>query len=669
MKTKIENNELITVWLPERIDSSNADEVEAKLYEISELNPGKSLSLNAENMEYISSAGLRLLLKFQKAGLLENLGNVSQNVYSILDNTGFIGIINVNRLAASYEYDHNALIGCDSFGKLYKADKENVIRVYDSHVDPSDIEMGFECAKVMMNSPVSCAIPFDMVTTSNGKGCLYSVEDFMSVSTLITKQSDADEFRVKAINKIVKQLNLVHGVTELSDCVPRETDRLPELIYKNLNAFSEEEKEKICHIVRKISRGNKVILENVNERTILISYKEPVLVDFSLLRFGNPLFEIAGFYRNVYEFSSLLEVTDKAEIEHTWQMFLSKYLGTDDKGTIENYDYAAKCFAALMSSASGALSEKEGVFSTVAALVRDYFIKDSSKLEECLEKIKTLQDAENKNSAEALNIDIKQRTVLRGFKKAPLLKDIKMTLYPGEMVLLLGGSGAGKTTFLNAVTGYEKADAVITKGEYDLYKDYERIKHKIAFAPQQDLLRNEDSVYNTLKNAAEMRLPVETTKEDINKEIDRMLDIFGLALQKDSHIGVLSGGQRKRASIATEFIADPDLFFLDEPDSGLDGVMARSLMEDLRKITGDSKIIVVISHAPDRVIDLFDKVIILAKSEVDNAGHLAFYGTPAEARKFFECERMEEILKHVNRTNEGGDGRADEFINKYAQWR
>lgn len=668
MNTRI-NNDLIIVELPGRIDSGNALDIEKELYEIAEQSPGKNLCLNAEHMEYISSAGLRILLKFQKAGLLESLGNVTQNVYSILDNTGFIGILNVKKLAAKYDFNHNSLIGKDSYGKLYKADSENVIRVYDSHVDPSDIDMGFECAKVMMNSPVSCAIPYDVVTTDNGKGCLYSVEDFTSVSHLITKQSDIAAFREKAVNKIVKQLKLVHDVAELSDCLPRETDRLSELVYKNLSAFNEEEKDTICHIIRKLSRGNTVILENVNERTILISYKEPVLVDFAQLRFGNPLFEIAGFYRNVYEYTSLLEATSKEEIDTTWNYFLKKYLHTENPDILKDYDYAAKCFAALMSCASGALSEKEDVLSKVATMVRDFFLRNSSELEACLDRIKADQDAENKDSSEALTIDIKQRTVLRGFKKVPLLKDIKMTLYPGEMVLLLGGSGAGKTTFLNAVTGYEKADAVITKGNHDLYKDYEQVKHEIAFAPQQDLLRNEDSVYNTLKNAAEMRLPVGTTKEEMNKEIDRMLDIFGLALQKDNNIGVLSGGQRKRASIATEFIANPSLFFLDEPDSGLDGVMARSLMEDLRKITGDSKIIVVISHAPDRVIDLFDKVIILAKSEEDNAGHLAFYGTPAEARKFFDCDRMEEILKHVNRTNEGGDGRADEFITKYAQWR
>ena len=245
---------------------------------------------------------------------------------------------------------------------------------------------------------------------------------------------------------------------------------------------------------------------------------------------------------------------------------------------------------------------------------------------------------------------------------------MKKLVRAGYNIFISGGTNSGKTTFLNAVTGYEKADASISIGDLDVYKNYELMKHMIAFAPQQDLLRNDDSVYNTLKNAAQMRLPIDTSPEQAEEEIRRMLDIFGLADMKNSFIGTLSGGQRKRASIAVEFISNPVLFFLDEPDSGLDGVMARSLMEDLRKITGNSKIIVVISHAPDRVIDLFDDVIVLAK-DADRTGRLAFYGPVEEARKFFGKDTMEGIISTINRKEEGGEGRADEFISRFEEVR
>ena len=128
----------------------------------------------------------------------------------------------------------------------------------------------------------------------------------------------------------------------------------------------------------------------------------------------------------------------------------------------------------------------------------------------------------------------------------------------------------------------------------------------------------------------------------------------------------LSGGQRKRLSIAMEFLSNPYLFILDEPDSGLDGVMARELFVQLRKIADTGRIVIVITHTPDRVADLFDDIIILAKDS-DLIGRLAFYGPVDECRKFFGKERMEEVVKCINRPEEGGDGRADEFIMKYAE--
>ena len=114
-----------------------------------------------------------------------------------------------------------------------------------------------------------------------------------------------------------------------------------------------------------------------------------------------------------------------------------------------------------------------------------------------------------------------------------------------------------------------------------------------------------------------------------------------------------------------EYIADPSLFFLDEPDSGLDGVMARSLMDNLRKIADEEKIILVITHSPDRVSDIFDKIIVLAKSEETGTGRLAFYGGIDEARDFFGTDSMEGIVKKVNRKDEGGEGLADYYVKKF----
>ena len=192
------------------------------------------------------------------------------------------------------------------------------------------------------------------------------------------------------------------------------------------------------------------------------------------------------------------------------------------------------------------------------------------------------------------------------------------------------------------------------------------MKYSIGFVPQMDLIRSNDTVYRTLYDAALLRLPSSTGLIEIGNRVNDILEQFGLSSVKGSLVEKLSGGQRKRLSIAMEYISDPYLFVLDEPDSGLDGVIARDLMRRLRAIADQGKIVIVITHTPDRVADLFDDVIVLAKDS-KRTGRLAFYGSIDEAREFFGQNSMEGILRLINQKDEGGEGRSDEFVLKYAE--
>lgn len=267
---------------------------------------------------------------------------------------------------------------------------------------------------------------------------------------------------------------------------------------------------------------------------------------------------------------------------------------------------------------------------------------------------------------EGLTVNIESRTVPDFFKRKYLLRDIHMYIKPSSMVLLLGGSGAGKTTLINAINGYERAKAEITLNGENVYKEYKKMLYNIGFVPQQDLMRGNDTVLHTLNDAAALRLPLDLTAEDRRNRVEEVMGIFGLLPVKNSFVSKLSGGQRKRLSIAMEFLSNPQLFILDEPDSGLDGVMARALMQQLREIANSGKIVIVITHTPDRVIDLFDDLIVLAKDS-HRTGRLAFYGSISEAQEFFGKQSMEEIVKAVNRKEEGGEGLADEYISRYAE--
>ena len=269
-------------------------------------------------------------------------------------------------------------------------------------------------------------------------------------------------------------------------------------------------------------------------------------------------------------------------------------------------------------------------------------------------------------AGDGLTVNLEKRQVGYLLNKKILLRDIHMMIPRGHMVLLLGGSGAGKTTFLNAINGYEKADAEVLLNGNNMYSQYKKMQYEVGFVPQQEMMRGKDTVMGTLLDAAKLRMSVDIQEEDRVKRVKEVMDIFGLTPVKNNKVEKLSGGQKKRLSISIEFLSNPSLFILDEPDSGLDGVMARELFEQLRKIADTGRIVIVITHTPDRVIDLFDDVIVLAKDS-SRTGRLAFYGSIEDAKTFFDREKMEEIVKCINQKEEGGDGLADDFVLKYAE--
>ena len=217
-----------------------------------------------------------------------------------------------------------------------------------------------------------------------------------------------------------------------------------------------------------------------------------------------------------------------------------------------------------------------------------------------------------------------------------LLKEISLIIQPREFIVVVGQSGGGKSTLVDAVAGYRPAtDGQVLVNGIDIYRHFDAIRNEIGFVPQKDIIHTELTVYEALDYAARLRMPADTTSGERHQRIMEVLDDLDLAHRKDVQIAGLSGGQQKRVSIGVELLTRPGLFFLDEPTSGLDPGTETALMQLMRRLADQGRTIVLITHATKNVM-LADHVLFLARG-----GHLAWYGPPDEALEFFNRHRSE----------------------------
>lgn len=232
--------------------------------------------------------------------------------------------------------------------------------------------------------------------------------------------------------------------------------------------------------------------------------------------------------------------------------------------------------------------------------------------------------------------------------KLNILQDISLHFKPNEFIVIVGQSGGGKSTLLDAISRYRPATGGHVYFDHiDVYNNFEAVRSIIGYVPQRDIIHTELSVYQALDYASQLRLPRYTTSEERHQRIDEVLNELDLTNRKDVTISELSGGQQKRVSIGVELLTRPRLFFLDEPTSGLDPGNETSLMLLMRRLADQGRTIVMITHATKNIM-LADKVVFLARG-----GYLAWFGPPHEALEYFD--RYRSIEKQRSRDIEFDD--------------
>ncbi|MEU9013474.1 FHA domain-containing protein [Streptomyces sp. NPDC048479] len=211
-----------------------------------------------------------------------------------------------------------------------------------------------------------------------------------------------------------------------------------------------------------------------------------------------------------------------------------------------------------------------------------------------------------------------------------ILRDVSFGVPEKSLIGVIGPSGSGKSTLLKALTGYRPANqGDVLYDNRSLYKQFAELRQRIGLVPQDDILHKELTVRRALKYAAKLRFPGDTAEAEREARIDEVLRELKLDIHKEKKITSLSGGQRKRVSVALELLTKPSLIFLDEPTSGLDPGMDRDVMQLLRGLADDGRTVLVVTHSVAELA-LCDKLLVMAPG-----GSVAYFGPPEEALNFF----------------------------------
>ncbi|GAA1768601.1 FHA domain-containing protein [Luedemannella helvata] len=232
--------------------------------------------------------------------------------------------------------------------------------------------------------------------------------------------------------------------------------------------------------------------------------------------------------------------------------------------------------------------------------------------------------------------------------KLQLLDDISFQLEHNSLLAILGPTGAGKSTVMRVLTGTQApaAGAVLYNGR-NLYAAYDELRYRIGYVPQDDILHSQLSVRKALNYAAKLRFPPDVSSAERGSRVEEVMAELGLSHRANLSVSRLSGGQRKRTSVALELLTRPSLLSLDEPTSGLDPGYERQVMTLLRDLARGGRTVITVTHNTES-LDLCDRVLFLAPG-----GQVAYYGPPSEAREYFGTPHYPEVFTRLEEAPPG----------------
>ena len=357
MKTKHDDNTL-TVYLSGRIDANNAAEIDSSISAAIAEHPELVPAFDASELEYISSAGLRVLLKFRKLfGKNLDVLNTSSEVYDIFEVTGFTELLNVRKKFREVSIDGCPEIGRGHFSTVYRLDSDTIVKVFNrAHISLERIYSDQQRAREIFIKDIPTAISFDVVKTGGYYGIVYEMIDALSLSGTITKQPERLPELGRKMGSLLKKL---HNTEFPAGTFPEATHSIYESI-KTLHVhalISDSERDMLNGIIDSIPKRNTLIHYDYHPNNILVQGDDLVLIDVGEASLGNPVIDLASAYFVEFSCVKIFNApADKIEevlglklsmMSDLWREMLSEYFGTTDAEKLSYYNELIEGYSML----------------------------------------------------------------------------------------------------------------------------------------------------------------------------------------------------------------------------------------------------------------------------------------------------------------------------------
>ena len=339
------DNSILTVFPEGRIDSANAESVEAEINRILGDTAADNIIIDVENLEYLSSAGLRVVLRLRKKFAEMKIISASPEVYDIFDMTGFTEMLTVEKAYRRLSVEGCEVIGRGANGEVYRLDPDTIIKVYLNPDALPDIHRERELARRAFVLGIPTAIPYDVVKVGEGYGSVFELLNAKSFAKLIISEpANVDKY----VGMYIDLLKKIHSTDVRAGDMPDMKE-----VALNWAAFlkdylPEEDFNKLYSLVEAVPHSDRMLHGDYHVKNVMLQNGEALLIDMDTLCVGDPVFEFASIWLAYMGYSELDHEIVKNFLgiprditEHIWNSTLRLYFGTEDEETLRRYEEKA----------------------------------------------------------------------------------------------------------------------------------------------------------------------------------------------------------------------------------------------------------------------------------------------------------------------------------------